>query len=93
MRLIHMPDGKSSTFIVVQYSIYHSTTGPCVNFGGVVDWKSTQLKAKAQVTTELWHGQIVYTSNSMSGKMVIWGKSAAWYGTASIVYLLWSILL
>jgi len=59
MRINDAPAGWSSIFVAFlprhtdNDNTDHDTTGLCVNFGGVVDWKSRQLKPTGQLTTEL----------------------------------------
>jgi len=50
------PAGWGSTFdTVLECDTDHNTTELCVTFGGVVDWKSRQLKPTAESATEFRH--------------------------------------
>jgi len=62
----------------------HRTTGLCITFSGVVELKSRQSKAKAQLTTELRYRHILDASNGMSGRMVICKELRAWHSLASV---------
>ena len=57
----------------------HDTTGLCVTFGGVDDWKSRQLKPTAQSTTEFRHRPMIDASNGMSGHLG-GAQGMAWFG-------------
>ena len=47
----------------------HDTSGLCVTFGGVVDWKSRQLKPTAQSTAEFRNRPMIDASNGKSGHL------------------------
>jgi hypothetical protein len=64
----------------------HDTTGQCVTFGGVVDWKSRQLKPTAQSTTEFRNRPMIDASNGMSGR-VGGAQAMAWFGFGLLLYV------
>ena len=91
-RINDVPASWSSTFDTFlprdtdNFNSDHDTTGLCVTFGGVVDWKSRLLKLTAQSTTELRNRHMTDASNGMSGRMVVW-ELRAWHSLASVFYL------
>jgi len=60
-------------------SCNHDTTGLCVTFGGVVDWKSRELNPAAESTTEFWHRPMFDASKGISGCLG-GAQSMAWFG-------------
>jgi len=80
-RINDAPAGWSSTFdTVLQCNTDHDTTGLCVTFGGVADWKSRQLKPTAQSTTEFRRRPRIDDSNGMSGSRLGGAQGMAWFG-------------
>jgi hypothetical protein len=57
----------------------HNTTGLCVTFRGVDNWKSSQLKLTAQSTTEFRHWPIIDTSNGLGGSHFGGAQGMAWF--------------
>jgi hypothetical protein len=90
MGINNVPAGWSSTFAKMlprdtdNTNSNHNTNGLCVNFRGVDDCKSRQLKPTAQLTAELKGSHRIDTSIGQSGTMVVWEELRARYGFASV---------
>jgi len=62
---------------------HDASAGLCVTFGGVVVFRSSQLKPTALSTTKLRNEFMIDSSNGRSRRMVIWENLTAWHGLAS----------
>jgi len=59
----------------------------CVTFRGADHWRSRQLKAIAQLTTEFSNMPMRDNCNDMSRGMVNWKKPRAWHSLVSVFSL------